>query len=271
MSFECRTGHIDCTKCKLSKNQDTANICYTFNKWDYLQGLETIFWELPKFNEYLKNATIVEVQYDEPRAWKTQYNNGKYTILINTSQLRKEAKELGRNYKEYFYETLFHEYTHTLSMNNQRLKKDYSDENIRGFTLLFEYFAQKIAQKIISHRYKKKYPEKKCKLEFEGKILNENSSDLFWYGEIEPFALKFSELLYWTKDWEKMINDYSNGNIYNLIKEKIQQNPEFIKHLNNLGIIIAWNYIQQWYIKGEEYKNRVNKKSYKKAICSLQD
>jgi hypothetical protein len=36
-----------------------------------------------------------------------------------------------------------------------------------------------------------------------------------------------------------MIKDYLNGKIYDLIKEKIQQNPEFIKHLNNLGIIIA--------------------------------
>jgi hypothetical protein len=36
-----------------------------------------------------------------------------------------------------------------------------------------------------------------------------------------------------------MINDYLNGNIYDLIKEKIQENPEFIKHLNNLGIIIV--------------------------------
>jgi hypothetical protein len=36
-----------------------------------------------------------------------------------------------------------------------------------------------------------------------------------------------------------MINDYLNGNLYGLIKEKIQGNPEFIKHLNDLGIIIA--------------------------------
>jgi hypothetical protein len=36
-----------------------------------------------------------------------------------------------------------------------------------------------------------------------------------------------------------MINDYLNGNIYGLIKEKIQENPKFIKYLNNLGIIIA--------------------------------
>ena len=155
-------------------------------------------------------------------------------------------------------------------MNNQQLKEDYSDENIRGFTLLFEYFAQTIAQKIISLRYNKIYPEKDCKLEFKD-ILNTNRSDLFWYWEIEPFALKFSELLYWTKDWEKMINDYLNGKIYNLIKEKIQQNPEFIKHLNDLGIIIAWNYIQQWYIKEEEYKNRINKESFWEAIRSFQN
>lgn len=272
MNLECRTGHINCNKCKLSKNPDTANICYAFNKWDYLQNLEAIFWELPRFYDNLKNATIVEVQYDDvSRAWKTQYDNGKYTIQINTSQLKKEAKKLRRNYQEYFYETLFHEYTHTLSINNQQLEEDYSDENIRGFKLLFEYFAQAIAQKIISLRYNKIYPKKECKLEFKGTILNKNFSDLFWYWEIEPFALKFSELLYWTKDWEKMINDYLNGNIYGLIKEKAQQDPKFIKYLNNLGIIIAWNYIQQWYMDEEEYKNRVNKKSYKKAICSLQD
>ena len=272
MNIECRTGHINCTKCKLSKNPDTTNICYTFNKWDYLQNLETIFWEFPRFCDNLKNATIVEVQYDdESRAWKTQYDNGKYTILINTSQLKKEAKKLRRNYQEYFYETLFHEYTHTLSINNQQLEEDYSDENIRWFTLLFEYFAQAIAQKIISLRYNKKYPKKECKLEFKGDILNKNFSDLFWYWEIEPFALKFSELLYWTKDWEKMINDYLNGKIYDLIKEKIQQNPEFIKHLNDLGIIIAWNYIQQWYIKEEEYKNRINKESFWEAIRSFQN
>ena len=272
MNLECRTGCINCANCKLSKNLDTADICYTFNKWDYLQNLEAIFWELPRFYDNLKNATIVEVQYDnESRAWNTQCDNGKYTILINTSQLKKEAKKLRRNYEEYFYETLFHEYTHTLSMNNQQLKEDYSDEDIRWFTLLFEYFAQKIAQKIILLRYNKIYPKKECKLEFKGDILNKNVSDLFWYWEIEPFALKFSELLYWTEDWEKMINDYLNGNIYGLIKEKAQQDPKFIKYLNDLGIIIAWNYIQQWYIKEEEYKNWVNKKSYKKAISSFQD
>lgn len=271
MNLDCMTGRIDCNKCKLSKNQNTANICYTFNKWEYLQNLETIFWKLPKFYENLKNTTILEVNYDdESRAWKTQYDKGKYTIIINTSQLKNEAKKLRRNYEEYFYETLFHEYTHTLSINNQQLIKEYSDKSIRGLTLLFEYFAQKIAQKIISNCYKKEYPIKKCKLEFEGKILNENESDLFWYWEIEPFALKFSELLYWTRDWEKMINDYLNGNIYKVIKEKVQQNPEFIEHLNNLGIIIAWNYIQQWYIKKEEY-NRVDEESYKKAISSFKD
>ena len=84
MNLECRTGHINCTKCKLSKNPDTTNICYTFNKWAYLQNLEAIFWEFPRFYDNLKNATIIEVQYDESRAWKTQYDNGKYTVLINT-------------------------------------------------------------------------------------------------------------------------------------------------------------------------------------------
>ena len=125
MNLDCRTGCIDCNKCKLSKKQNTANICYTFNKWDYLQNLEKMFWKFPKFSENLKNANIEEVQYDdESRSWKTQYDNGKYTIIINTSQLKKEAKELRRNYEEYFYETLFHEYTHTLSINNQQLIKE---------------------------------------------------------------------------------------------------------------------------------------------------
>jgi hypothetical protein len=67
-------------------------------------------------------------------------------------------------------------------MNNQQLlEEDYSYENIRGFTLLFEYFAQAIAQKIISLRYNKMYPKKEYKLEFKGDILNKNFSDLFWY------------------------------------------------------------------------------------------
>lgn len=270
MNFECKTN---CNNCKLSKTYHSAiDICQTFNKWNYLQSLEAIFWSSPKFYENLKNASIEICKKNTNRAWLTKYQNEKYLILLNSLQIQKEAQELWRNYEEYFYETLFHEYTHTLSMNNQNLKENFwTDKSIRGFTLLFEYFAQAIAQQIISLTYNKKYQEKECKLEFEWMVINKNISNLFWYGEIEPFALKFSQLLYWHKDWERMIKDYLNGNLYNLIKEKIQKNKEFLTYLHELGNIIVWDYIQQWYLSINDIPKRFNKEHFKKAVASLKD
>lgn len=258
---------------------NTENIWDMFVKWDYLKSLETVFWEQPHLSENLKNVVIKkENREGESRAGYTERNEKekKYIIHINIPQLQKEAisledKSRERNINEYFYETLFHECTHTLSLDDNTLRKSFWfwNEIIPWFKLLFEVFAQTIAQNIVSYLYKTKYEVNHCELKTGDIILNENDSNLFWYGELEPFALKFSTLLYWKENWEQMLKDYLNGSIYWKIKDKIQKEGEqFTNYLKALGIILIWDYVQQKYI---DRPNWFSVTDFKSAVESFKN
>lgn len=228
---------------------------------------------------------------DECFGGKTSTKDNIITIEICKDTLQKEANEMGRSFEVAYYETLFHELTHASSLVDSEIEekitemfseinnRQFPDINYFGYSIINEFIAQSIAQKIIVEKYKGTitYPKKQQTFTF-----NENgyipddlgcsydyTSDLTFYGEVEDFALKFIKNLYGKQDIQKLYQDHFSGNIFNTISETFNNRENGIENLyqmfGNMSNIIVSDYYQQGYFGPSRY-TFLSVENFKKSI-----
>jgi len=227
----------------------------------------------------LSRTKIVRVE-NVPYGGRTYSKNEDIIVEICYEKLEEEARELGRNIEEYIDENIFHELTHASSLDTNEIQNKISqfmeEPNVfpnileRGYDIINEYIAQSLAQTMVAAKYKKTYIKEHKKFVYnENGYLPENKSfsyeydsDLFWYGELEEFAMKFIESVYGTRDVKNLYIDHFNGNVIDKAIEKYSHKKDGIHNLyklfGNMSNIVVGDYYQQGYFGGNHNNNWSN-------------
>ncbi len=226
------------------------------------------------------SRTIIEKRHSKPDeiyGGKTETekdNTIKVTIL--TDVIEKEAKEMNMDLDLLIDINIYHELTHASSILDEELdqktKTLFSDledkENSYpfifdyGYTIIQEYIAQSISQKLVAEKYKNPnlFPVKHNKFIFnENGYLEEKpaysyeyNSSLVYYGELENFALKFIQTIYGKTDIERLYEDHFEDKIFDVLSTNFKNRKNGMKNLYdmfgnmaNIGIV---DYYQQGYL-----------------------
>lgn len=227
----------------------------------------------------LSRTKIVMVE-NAPYGGRTYSKNEDIIVEICYKKLEEEAREFGRNIEEYIDENIFHELTHASSLDEneiqEKIRQIVEEPNVfpyileRGYEIINEYIAQSLAQKMVAAKYEKTYTKEHKKFVYnENGFLPENESfsyeydsDLFWYGELEEFAMKFIESVYGTRDANSLYVDHFNGSVIDKAIKNYSHKKDGIHNLyrlfGNMSNIVVGDYYQQGYYGGTHNNNWSN-------------
>ena len=230
--------------------------------------------------------------------------NGGKSIKVCKEVIEREANGFGRNLDEYFEETMFHELTHAIGPKSpnsikekiRNMKSDSDKEKFDewtnsqefiydylGWEVVDEIMAQSVAQAMIKEKYQKEHTEpiyqtkhSTFKYNEYGKIPDEEAysfeytSDLFWYGEIEQFALDFLKALYGKADANVYLKDYADGNflekIFNEYGKRKGGLDNLYKMMAYMGNIVVCDYNQQGYYGDNAGYANLDVPTFKNAV-----
>lgn len=161
-----------------------------------------------------------------------------------------------------------------------------NDDNLKlagyGWTVLDEFVAQSIAQKMVTNKYKDNgiYPIKP----HNAKISNPEYrfyTDLADYEVFAPFATKFIESMYGSVDITKFCKESLDSNFVEKVFEEFKNRPEGLEHLykmlGNMGNIYFSDGIQKGHMDEEQINRRdpnrfsENKDNIYKSINDFMD
>lgn len=133
-----------------------------------------------------------------------------------------------------------------------------------GWILLDEFVAQTIAQKMVKSKYEDKsiYPLKA----YESELSNPTYrfySDLADYEVFTPFATKFIESMYGTKDIENFCKDSLDTDFINKVFEQFQKRPDGLEHLYKMLGGMGNIYFADQVKKGHVTDNKLNERDPK--------
>lgn len=224
---------------------------------------------------------------------ETKHSGNDIIVSICEDRIALESKEFVRDFQQSLGENIFHELIHASSILDDEIEQkltttfsNFTDENnafpfvnTHGYTIINEYIAQSIAQRLVAEKYKDPnlFPNRHCKFTFnengyapEGSSFSyEYDSSLNFYGEIEEFALKFVESVYGKRDIEKLYFNHFNGNFIDVASDEFRKRKNGMENLYQMfgymSNIIASVYYQQGYLNArypflsvENFKNSVN-------------
>lgn len=250
---------------------------------------------IERIYERLKNTQIDIQEKDLGFGGNTDMLKDSNTIMITISKgcLERESKSLGRDFKDYYDENLFHELTHASGITsseisainnefivNNNLNKSLYPNYDMGYFLIDEIIAQTIAQKMVTEKYNIKYPSKHSEFIFnehnnsEESFKYEYDSDLQWYGELQNFALDFIKKIYGKRDINLIFNDHFNGLIFKKMLETYEKECDGAKKIysviGNFGNILRCDYYQQGYYSDSIYKS-LSVDLFKKSVNTCKE
>lgn len=219
--------------------------------------------------------------------------NNSIEVKINKAYIKKEAEEMNIDFDELLDINIFHELTHASSIldveledktrllfsNIDKSNNDYPFIFQTGYTLISEFIAQSISQKIVEKKYENHnlYPIKHGKFTYtENSYLvdqpaysYEYDSNLVYYGELENIALKFIQTIYGDIDIEKLYEDHFEEKIFDVLSTNFKNRKNGIENLYDMfgcmsNIIVGDCYQQGYY--GPEKRNWVNINRFKNSI-----
>lgn len=266
--------------------------------------------QIQEFMQYMIDIGLVNTEnkdkiLDKLRRTKIEYKSnvpyGGYTeheedntikITICKDFIEKEAESLEMDADILVDINIFHELVHASSILDSELSGkinelfsdiDTQDNNYPlisfGYTILQEYIAQSISQKLVSKKYKKSdlFPIKHNKLIYDenGHLPKESAysyeydSNLVYYGELEQFALKFINAIYGATDVNRLYEDHFSGKIFDLLSSTFKNRKNGMTTLYNMfghmGNIAVGDYYQQGYY-GPEKRSWSNIDLFKTSI-----
>jgi len=243
--------------------------------------------------------TKIERVHNETFGGKTLRQGKDIIVQICENQIKLESEKSKQDYNEALYENIFHELTHASSILDDEIEEkittifsklntnnnDFPYINYQGYTIINEFIAQSIAQKMVTEKYKEKYNgENLYKKKHSTFTYNENrfapngssfsyeyDSSLNYYGEIEEFALKFIESVYGKRDIERLYNDHFNGDFIEKTANEFSKRKNGLDNLyqlfGNMSNIITYDYYQQGYYPGHYPSLTVDK--FKKSVTEF--
>jgi len=232
------------------------------------ENIENVKEQLSK----IKEIVYIEQFEGEAAAKFDIGDNGDAKIFICDQVVKKEAKDLNRDYEEYLFEQVFHEITHCFiireldDVKTLPVKNSYNEDRFcfvnHGSVLLSEYICQSVAQSMVCDLYKKEYPIRNERFIYdeqgasEKKYIYDYSTSLQWYGELEKIAKSFIDSIYGSDNTNLVFKDYFAGTfgsevikVYSKIDDGIDK---LYLLLASMGYILICDYYQLRYInKGD--------------------
>ena len=245
-----------------------------------------------KILDKLSRTTINYVE-KKPYGGCTIHSGNQIIVEICKDQIELESKEAGRDFQKSLDENIFHELTHassilddeieeklkTIFSNHTTENSDFPFINTYGYTIVNEYIAQSIAQKLVAEKYQDQnlFPSKHCKFIYDenGNASKDSSfsyeydSSLNFYGEVEEFALKFVESVYGKRDIERLYFDHFNCDFIDISANAFRKRNNGMENLYQMfgymSNIIVSSYYQQGYF-GSETRSNLSVENFKNSV-----
>lgn len=253
--------------------------------------------------EIIDKLLKVKIEYvtGKPYGGYTYNDGDKIVVEICKDTLIAEAKERNRNLDEYIDENIFHELVHATALNDIEIQNkilmvfpefSFGFPANRAFSVINEYFAQRISQKLVEAKYENRYVGKKpFVMESKTFVYNENGqssdneevkydyvSDLDFYGELEIFATKLLKSLYGDLDIIDICKYYLSGDVLDrfidIFRGYDNDIDKFYELLSYMGTIVFCDYFQQGYygnVNLDSYKDILSKENFRECINNFND
>lgn len=245
----------------------------------------------------LDKLSRTEITYDPNKPYGGSTVLGESNTIkvsICRDYIEKESKEMNIDFDELLDINIFHELTHASSILDGELENktkllfsdidksndDYPLFFMYGYTLINEFIAQSISQKIMEKKYGNQnlYPVKHSKFTYnengylpkEEEFSYEYNSGLVYYGELEDFALKFIQTIYGDKNIERLYEYHFEDKIFDVLSTSFKNRKNGMENLFDMfgcmSNIVAGDYYQHGYWGTEKsiwsnirlFKNSIN-------------